>query len=71
MVTEGSYRRILVMEGVRSGGSLSLRSDDLDSAAELHTLDDFWQLVVAAESSPAFLGGFDQLEDHGKRGLVR
>src|SRR5215204_75769 len=30
-----SYRRILVTEG--SGGSLSLRSDDLDSVGELHT----------------------------------
>ena len=44
---------------------------DLDSVGELHPLDDLWQLVVAAQAPPAFLRGFDQLEHHGKRGLVR
>ena len=47
-----------------------MRSDDLDSVVELHTLDDLWQLVVAAEAAPAFLRSLDQLEDHGERGLV-
>src|SRR5262249_40674934 len=64
-----SYRRILVTEG--SGGSgLSLRSDDLDSVGELYTEDDFRQLVVTIEATPAFLGGLGELEDHGERGLV-
>jgi hypothetical protein len=63
-----SYRRILVTEG--SGGSLSLRSEDLDSVCELHTLDDLWQLIVATEPAPASLRGFDQLEHHGERGFV-
>ena len=45
-----------------------MRSDDLDSVGEPHTLDEFWQLVVAAQAAPAFLRGFDELEDHGERG---
>jgi hypothetical protein len=32
---------------------LSWRSDDLDSVGELCTEDDFWQLVVAIEATPA------------------
>src|SRR6266704_372529 len=55
-----------------SGGSgLSLRSDDLDSVGELYTEDEFRQLVVTIETTPAFLGGLGELEDHGERGLVR
>jgi len=65
-----SYRRILVTEG--SGGSgLSLRSDNLDSIAELYTEDDFRQLVVAIEATPTSFGSLGELEDHGERGLVR
>src|SRR5271168_947986 len=48
-----------------------MRSDDLDSIGELYTEDDFRQLVVTIEATPAFLGGFGELEDHGERGLVR
>ena len=55
-----------------SGGSgLSLRSDYLDSVAELYTEDYFRQLVVTVEATPAFLGGLGELEDHDQRGLVR
>jgi hypothetical protein len=50
---------------------LSLRSDDLDSVSELYTENDFRQLVVTIETTPAFLGGLGKFEDHGKRGLVR
>jgi hypothetical protein len=50
---------------------LSWRSDDLDSVGELCTEDDFWQLVVAIEATPAFLGGLGELEDHRERGLIR
>jgi hypothetical protein len=39
--------------------------------SELHTLDQFWQLVVAVDPAPAFLRALDKLEDHGERGLVR
>ena len=49
---------------------MSLRSGDLDSVGELYTEDDFRQLVVTVETTPAFLGGLDQLEDHGDRRLV-
>ena len=38
---------------------MSLRSDDLDSVGELYTEDEFRQLVVAIEASPASLGGLD------------
>ena len=48
-----------------------LRSDDLDSVGELYTEDDFRQLVVTIETTPAFLGSLGELEDHGERGLVR
>ena len=50
---------------------MSLRSDDLDSVVELYTHDDLGQLVVTAQTIPTFLGGLCELEDHGKRGLVR
>ena len=50
---------------------MSLRSDDLDSVGELYSEDDFRQLVVTVETTPAFLGGLGELEDHGERGLVR
>ena len=50
---------------------MSLRSDNLDSVGELYTEDDFRQLVVAIEATPAFLGGLGELEDHGERGVVR
>ena len=50
---------------------MSLRSDDLDSVSELYTENDFRQLVVTIETTPAFLGGLDKFEDHGKRGLVQ
>src|SRR6202035_375554 len=64
-----TYPRILGKEG--SGGSgLSLRSDDLDSVGELYTENEFRQLVVAIEATPAFLGDLGELEDHGERGLV-
>ncbi len=46
-------------------------ADDLDPVGELHTQDQFWQLVVAVDPAPTFLGAFDKLEDHGERGLVR
>ena len=41
------------------------------SPIRLHTLDQFWQLVVAIDPAPTLLGALDQLEDHGERGLVR
>ena len=50
---------------------MNLRSDNLDSVGELYTEDNFRQLVVAIEATPAFLGGLGELEDHGERGLVR
>src|ERR1700740_3480908 len=55
-----------------SGGShLSLRSDDLDSVGELYPEDDFRQLILTIEATPAFLGGLGELENHGERGPVR
>ena len=50
---------------------MSLRSDDLDSIGELYTEDDFRQLVVAIEATPASLSRLGELEDHGERSLVR
>ena len=49
---------------------MSLRSDNFDTVGELYTDDDFSQLIVAVEATPAFLSGFAELEDHGERGLV-
>ena len=48
-----------------------MRFDDLDSVGELYTEDEFRQLVVTVETTPAFLSGLGELEDHGERGLVR
>jgi hypothetical protein len=45
-----------------SGGGLRLRSDNLASVGELYTEDNFRQLVVAIEATPAFLGGFGGLK---------
>jgi len=39
-----------------------LRSNDLDSVWELYTENDFRQLVVAIEATPAFLGGLGEFE---------
>jgi hypothetical protein len=49
---------------------LSLLSD-LNSVGELYTVDDFRQLVMSVETTPAFFGGLSELEDHRERGLVR
>ncbi|MSO85370.1 MAG: hypothetical protein EXR04_05385 [Rhodospirillales bacterium] len=45
--------------------------DDFDAVSKLYTLDQLWKLVVAVETTPVFLRGVGQLEDHGERGLVR
>jgi hypothetical protein len=45
--------------------------DDLAPIGELHTLDDFWRLIVAIEAPPGLLRGVDQPEHHGERSLVR
>lgn len=50
---------------------MSLRSDDFDSVGEVYTEDEFRQLVVTIEATPAFLGGLGELEDHSERSLVR
>ena len=44
---------------------------ELNPVDEFHTVDDFWQLVVAFKTAPTLLGALDQLEDHGEGGLVR
>ena len=38
-----------------------ITDDLLDPISELHTLDQFWQLVVAVDPAPAFLRTFDKL----------
>jgi hypothetical protein len=45
--------------------------DDLDPVVECHTKNEFWQLVVAIETTPAFLRALKQFEDHRERGPVR
>ena len=47
--------------------TVSRFGDDLDPVVECHTEDEFWQLVVTIETTPAFLRGFKQLEDHRER----
>jgi hypothetical protein len=59
-----------VTEGGSAGGDLSLRCDNLDSVVELYTEDDFRQLVVAIEATPAFFGSLGELEGHGERRLA-
>src|SRR5215469_1891395 len=44
---------------------------ELSHVSELHTLDQFWQLVVAVDPAPTLLGALDKLEDHGERSVVR
>ena len=57
--SEASYSRNLVT-ACGSGGGLGLRdgriADDLDPISELHTLDQFWQLIVAVDPAPTLLG---------------
>src|SRR4051794_12840233 len=65
----GSYRQMLVTEGIRR--RLELVIDDLDSVSELYSSQHLWQLVGTIEPTPAFLGPLDQLEHHRKRSLVR
>jgi hypothetical protein len=45
---------------------LSLRSDNLDSVAELYPEDDFRQLVVAIETTPTFFCSLGELEEYEK-----
>src|SRR5437899_5853446 len=49
----------------RSGGggcglTVDRLGDDLDPVVECHTENEFWQLVGAVETAPAFLRGFQQ-----------
>ena len=44
--------------------------DDLDPVVECHTENEFWQLVVSVEPSPAFLCTLKQFEDHSQRCAV-
>ena len=66
-----SYRQILVTAGRSGGGGYGLMVSrfgaDLDPVVECHTENEFWQLVVAIETAPAFLRTLEQLEDHRKR----
>jgi hypothetical protein len=50
---------------------LGLRSENLASVGGLYAEDDFRQLIVTIEATPASLRGLGELEDHGERGLVR
>jgi hypothetical protein len=64
------YRQILVTAGSGGGGyglTVSGFSDDLDPVVECHTENEFWQLVVAIDTTSAFLRGLKQFEDHRER----
>jgi hypothetical protein len=69
-----SYRQFLVTAGRSGGGGFGLTvgrlGDDLDPIVECHTENEFWQLVVAIEPTPAFLRGLKQFEDHRECRLV-
>src|SRR5438552_17510969 len=59
----------------RSGGggcglTVGRLGDDLDPVVECHTENEFWQLVVSVEPSPAFLCALKQFEDHCEGGRV-
>jgi hypothetical protein len=59
----------------RSGGggcglTVGRLRDDLDPVVECHTENEFWQLVMSVETTPAFLCALDQFEDHRERGPV-
>lgn len=49
---------------------MSLQSNNLESVVELYTENYFPQLVMAAQTVPAFLGSLCELVDHGESGLV-
>ena len=49
---------------------MSFSSDNLDSVGELYTADDFRQLAVSVEATPAFFGGRGELEDHASAVLL-
>src|SRR3954447_12618930 len=59
----------------RSGGggyglAVGRLGDELDPIIECHTDNEFWQLVVAIETTPASLRGLEQFEDHRECRLV-
>jgi hypothetical protein len=72
---ETSYRQILVTAWpVRRrdyGLTVGRLGEDLDPVVECHTKNEFWQLVMAIETTPAFLRALKQFEDHRERGPVR
>src|ERR1700682_2567753 len=49
------------------GLTVSRFGDDLDPVVECHTENEFWQLVVAIETTPGFLCTLEQFEDHRER----
>ena len=57
-----------MIAGIRRRRELAF--DHFASVSELYTGDDFRQLVVAIEATPALFGGLAKLEDYGERGLV-
>ena len=53
--------RLLVTRGQAAG--LELRSDDLNPILKFCAENDFRQLIVSVEATPAFLRGLGELED--------
>jgi hypothetical protein len=47
-----------------------LRCDDLSSVVKLYTEYNLRQLIVTAQTMPAYLGGLDELQDYGEYGPV-
>lgn len=70
MLTADSELSPNLGDGRGSGGGLRLRPNGFDAVGEFYPVDQFRQLVVAVQATPALLRYLGELEDHGQRRLV-
>ena len=64
-------RLVCLLRGRHPNRGFGLRQACLYSIFKFHIGDEFWQQVLSVETSPRFLCALDELEHHGKGGLVR
>src|SRR6476620_11265381 len=71
MGQSGAIANVWLRPSRSGGGGCGLTvgrfGDDLDPVVECHTENEFWPLVVAIETTPAFLRALEQFEDHRER----
>jgi len=57
-------------DGERESSGGFLLGRDFDSVMECYALDDYWQLILTLQSSPAFRRSHHELEHHDARRIL-